>query len=87
MKRVRIFIGKGRIAQQAPGGLQYFLPDALGSARQLTAAAGALILVQSYDPYGGRLASPGRPPPTSNFTGGGGDAIGVLYLRARCYFP
>ena len=72
MKRVRIFIGKGRIAQQAPGGLQYFLPDALGSARQLTDAAGALILVQSYDPYGGRLASQGSAATPYWFTRWGG---------------
>ena len=40
----RYLYGMGRIAQQTPTGLQYFLPDALGSVRQLSDAAGALVL-------------------------------------------
>jgi hypothetical protein len=39
----------GRIAQQTPGGWQYFLPDALGSARQLSDVAGTLALAQSFE--------------------------------------
>jgi YD repeat-containing protein len=53
----RYLYGMGRIAQQTPGGWQYFLPDALGSARQLSDAAGAVALAQSFDPYGNLLAS------------------------------
>jgi RHS repeat-associated protein len=79
----------------APGGLQYFLPDApstglragLGSARQLTGAAGALALAQSFDPYGGLLSSQGSAATPYGFTGEWGDAGGLLYLRARDYLP
>jgi RHS repeat-associated protein len=78
----------GRIAQQTPGGLQYFLPDALGSARQLTGAAGALALAQSFDPYGGLLASQGSAATPYGFAGEwGDDASGLIYLRARYYAP
>jgi hypothetical protein len=59
----------GRIAQRTPAGLQYFLPDALGSARQLTDATGALALAQSFDPYGGLLSSQGRADTPYGFTG------------------
>jgi RHS repeat-associated protein len=84
----RYLYGMGRIAQQTPGGLQYFLPDALGSARQLSDAAGALALAQSFDPYGGLLASQGSAATPYGFTGEwGDDASGLLYLRARYYLP
>jgi hypothetical protein len=54
----RYLYGMGRIAQQAPCGLQYFLPDApstalragLGSARQLSDVAGVFALAQSFAP-------------------------------------
>jgi RHS repeat-associated protein len=83
----RYLYAMGRIAQQTPNGLQYFLPDALGSARQLTGVAGALALVQSFDPYGGLLASQGSAATPYGFTGEWGDASGLLYLRARYYLP
>jgi RHS repeat-associated protein len=83
----RYLYGMGRIAQQTPNGLQYFLPDALGSARQLTDAAGAPILAQSFDPYGGLLSSQGTAATPYGFTGEWGDASGLLYLRARYYLP
>jgi RHS repeat-associated protein len=79
--------GMGRIAQQAPNGLQYFLPDALGSVRQLTDAAGAPILAQSFDPYGGLLSSQGSATTSYGFTGEWGDTSGLTYLRARYYLP
>jgi RHS repeat-associated protein len=84
----RYLYGMGRIAQQTPGGLQYFLPDALGSARQLTGAAGALALVQSFDPYGGLLSSQGSAATPYGFAGEWCDnASGLIYLRARYYLP
>jgi RHS repeat-associated protein len=82
----RYLYGMGRIAQQTPGGWQYFLPDALGSARQLTDAAGALALTQSFDPYGGLLASQGSAATPYGFTSEWGDG-GLIYLRARYYLP
>jgi RHS repeat-associated protein len=83
----RYLYGMGRIAQQTPNGLQYFLPDALGSVRQLTGATGALALVQSFDPYGGLLSSQGSAATPYGFTGEWGDASGLIYLRARYYLP
>jgi RHS repeat-associated protein len=84
----RYLYGMGRIAQQTPGGWQYFLPDALGSARQLSDAAGALALAQSFDPYGGLLSSQGSAMTPYGFAGEwGDDASGLIYLRARYYLP
>jgi RHS repeat-associated protein len=77
----------GRIAQQMPNGLQYFLPDTLGSARQLTDATGATALAQSFDPYGGLLSSQGAAASPYGYAGEWGDASGMLYLRARYYLP
>jgi hypothetical protein len=55
----RYLCGKRRIAQQTPNGLQYFLPNAPVSVLRLSDATGALVLVQSFFPYGGLLASQG----------------------------
>jgi RHS repeat-associated protein len=53
----------------------------------LTGAAGALALVQSFDPYGGLLSSQGSAATPYGFTGEWGDASGLLNLRARYYLP
>jgi RHS repeat-associated protein len=53
----------------------------------LTNAAGALALVQSFDPYGGLLSSQGSAATPYGFTGEWGDTGGLLYLRARYYLP
>jgi RHS repeat-associated protein len=83
----RYLYGMGRIAQQAPNGLQYFLPDGLGSVRQLTDTAGALTLLQSFDPYGGLLSSQGSEAISYGFAGEWSDPSGLTYLRARYYLP
>jgi RHS repeat-associated protein len=83
----RYLYGMGRIAQQTPNGLQYFLPDALGSARQLADPSGGIILAQSFDPYGGLLSSQGAAASPYGFAGEWGDPSGLLYLRARYYLP
>jgi YD repeat-containing protein len=45
--------GLGRISQQQSGSTdEYFLGDALGSVRQLTADNGNIMLTKIYDPYG-----------------------------------
>jgi len=83
----RYLYGMGRIAQQTPNGWQYFLPDALGSVRQLTDAAGTLALTQSFDPYGGLLPSQGSAATPYGFAGEWSDPGGLIYLRARYYTP
>jgi hypothetical protein len=70
----RYLYGMGRIAQQMPNGWQYFLPDALGSVRQLSDAAGALALAQSFDPYGDLLASQGSAATPYGYAGEWGTA-------------
>ena len=61
--------GSGRIAQVNTAGSQYFLGDALGSVRQLTDSAGALVLAKSYDPYGVVSATSGTGQSSYGFTG------------------
>jgi RHS repeat-associated protein len=80
--------GNGRIAQYGASGGEYFLGDALGSARQLVDASGAVRLTRSYQPYGELLASNGDGESMYGFTGEATDALtGMVYLRARWYAP
>ncbi|MDD5468876.1 MAG: hypothetical protein PHS96_13825, partial [Anaerolineales bacterium] len=44
--------GLGRIAQETATHTEYFLPDALGSVRQLAGQDGGVDLNQSFDPFG-----------------------------------
>ncbi|MEJ2601210.1 MAG: DUF2380 domain-containing protein [Anaerolineales bacterium] len=53
----------------------------------MTGAAGALALVQSFDPSGVLLSSQGSAATPYGFTGEWGDASGLLDLRARYYLP
>ena len=59
----------------------YYLPDALGSIRQTVNAAGAVVDIREWTPYGVEVgAAQGGP----GFTGEWWDAgVGLLYLRAR----
>jgi YD repeat-containing protein len=50
----------------------YYLPDRLGSVRQLVDPAGAVLLAQSYDPFGNVLAQAGAAESIFGFTGGVG---------------
>ena len=78
--------GNGRIAQHGPGGVEYFLGDALGSVRQLVDTSGEVILMKSYQPYGEPLTSAGVGQSVYGFTGEATDAYtGLVYLRARWY--
>jgi len=45
--------GLGRISQQSGNTPEYFLGDALGSARQVTNTAGEVTYAKSYDPTAG----------------------------------
>jgi hypothetical protein len=44
------------LAEYQAGAWGYVLPDALGSVRQLVAAAGQVSLAQSYDPFGALMS-------------------------------
>jgi len=77
--------GLGRIAQAAGTDTEYFLGDALGSVRQLTAGNGDITLTKSYAPYGEVLSSAGSSSSPFAFTGEQQDASGLTYLRARYY--
>jgi len=51
--------GMGRISEEQPDGWQYYLGDALGSARQLTNEAGEITLAKSYLPFGEAISEAG----------------------------
>jgi YD repeat-containing protein len=78
--------GQGRIAQDDGTEFAYFLPDALGSVRQLADDSGDVNLARSYEPYGDLLTSAGTSTTTYDFTGEWrADASSLLHLRARYY--
>jgi RHS repeat-associated protein len=77
----------GRIAQVNPAGGEYFLPDALGSVRQVVDASGTIVRTQSFDPYGNLLNSDGSTLTSYGFTGEWTDGTSLQYLRARYYSP
>ncbi len=75
-----------RIAQQNAASTDYFLPDALGSVRQLTTVTASVTLARSYQPYGTVLSSTGAGSTSYAFTGEWHDSyIKLTYLRARYY--
>jgi RHS repeat-associated protein len=78
--------GLGRISQTNTQ-TEYFLGDALGSVRQLTAGNGEVTLTKSYAPYGEMLSSNGSGTSPFAYTGEQQDASGLTYLRARYYNP
>ncbi|NLW71953.1 MAG: RHS repeat-associated core domain-containing protein [Chloroflexi bacterium] len=75
-----------RIAQVAETQAGYFLPDALGSMRQMTDASAALILTRNYDPYGNVVTSNGASETVYGYTGEV-QLNGLVHLRARDYAP
>ena len=79
--------GVGRIAQHGPGGRQYFLGDALNSARQLVNNAGHAGLGRAYEPFGDLLSIAGELKTSYGFAGERADATGLIHLRARYYQP
>src|SRR5690606_25364560 len=66
---------------------EYFITDALGSVRQLTHESSAVLMTQSYDPYGNVMSSNGSVNSIYGYTGEQTDATGNVYLRARYYNP
>jgi len=79
--------GNGRIAQQNAALTDYFLPDALGSVRQMATITGTVTLAKGYQPFGSVLTSSGGGASNYGFTGEWTDASGLQHLRARYYAP
>ena len=79
--------GVGRIAQQGAAGREYFLGDALNSARQLVNDAGRVGLGRAYEPFGDLLSIAGEIQTAYGFAGEWTDATGLINLRARYYQP
>lgn len=61
--------GLSRLAQFTSTVTSYFLPDALGSVRQLTNRSGAVTLAKGYEPYGTVLNSSGSGSSAYGYTG------------------
>jgi RHS repeat-associated protein len=70
----------------SPGGAgewAYYLPDALGSVRQVTDETGAVVSAREWTPYGVKV---GGAQAGLGYTGEWQDpALGLQYLRARWY--
>jgi RHS repeat-associated protein len=82
--------GVNRIAQVSPTQTGYFLPDVLGSVRQIANGNTSvdIVLAQTYTPYGEVLESYGAGVSGYAFTGEMYDPqTGLVYLRARYYAP
>ncbi len=78
--------GNGRIAQANGTGTEYFLPDALGSVRQITNADAQITYTSAYDPYGVVTNTYGASQTAYGYTGEY-TANDLMYLRARYYAP
>ena len=81
----RDLYGLGRIGVAQDGAWYYPQSDALGSVRQWTDPAGAVLGLQAYGPFGEALAPLGPPPAAWGYTGEWEDASELVYLRARWY--
>ena len=75
------------LAQYGGNAWSYYLPDRLGSVRQLTDPSGAVMLARSYDPFGNGLEQVGGGQSVFGYTGEQTDPTGLVYLRARYYSP
>jgi RHS repeat-associated protein len=88
-ERLYAYGAEGFTTQQTiGGGVEYPLLDGLGSVRQLTDAAGVVILTRSYDAFGAVRYAAGAGVTRLGYTGEMQDsASGLVYLRARHYHP
>jgi len=76
-------IGYDTLGWQSGTAWTFVLPDALGSVRQETDAAGAVTAAREWSPYGEEI---GEAQTGLGFTGEWFDAgVGLTYLRARWY--
>jgi RHS repeat-associated protein len=70
--------------------LQVYHTDGLGSVRALTDGSGNVIQTYQTDAFGNPLSTPGTQGAAGQpfgFTGQQQDPTGLVYLRARSYFP
>ncbi|MBI9051564.1 MAG: Ig-like domain-containing protein [Anaerolineaceae bacterium] len=74
--------GISRISQVAETQTEYFLPDILGSVRQMVDQDGTLQLAQDFEPYGNIISSKGNGETIFGYTGESQDTD-LIYLRAR----
>jgi RHS repeat-associated protein len=79
--------GMNRIAQYAGAQPQYYLGDALDSVRQVTDINDAVLLAQSFDPFGNPLKHQGTETSSFGYAGEQTDQTGLQFLRARYYSP
>ena len=80
--------GLERLAQQAnTGEYETFLPDRLGSVRQVASASGFPSFAQEFDPYGSLSSYAGAGGSAFGYAGEFSDPSGLIYLRARYYSP
>jgi len=78
-------VGHETLGQFADGAWTYYLPDALGSVRQATDGAGAVVSSREWSPYG---VEAGGAQVGLGYTGECFDGnVGMVYLRARWYEP
>lgn len=66
---------------------QYFVPDRLGSVRQLVNPGGQVVLGQSFDPFGNVIEQGRVVPSVFGYAGEQTDPTGLVFLRARYYSP
>lgn len=69
----------------ALSGTSYFLPDGLGSVRQVANASGMVGDPWAFDPFGNPIGSSGSS--VYGFAGEWTDGSGLQYLRVRYYSP
>jgi RHS repeat-associated protein len=79
--------GLGRISQQKNGVTETFLPDGLGSVRQLADQNGSVIFGQAFDPFGNSIGQSGLGGSSYGYAGEWTDGSGLQNLRARYYSP
>ncbi len=91
--QTRYLVGHDTLGWNDGAGWTYPLPDALGSVRQETDTAGAVVRAREWTPFGVALAlsgaeGAGESPAGLGYTGEWWDAdVGLEYLRARWYQP
>ena len=76
--------GNTRISQIVETQTGYFLPDALGSMRQMTDTSADLTLARAYDPYGNVVSTSSTGETVYGYTGEM-QSGGLVHLRARDY--
>jgi RHS repeat-associated protein len=79
--------GLDMVAQHDGAATEYFAYDGLGSVRQMLDSGGGVLSAQAFDPYGNPYANVGTGSTSFGFTGEQTDESGLIFLRARYYWP